>query len=280
MPEPSGLTTDLVPEGTVNRYFTVARVQAAAATMFTGSVNSNVVFTYDAERRSLSANVAIPAPNPSGIMSVEQDPAPRLGGDLDLNGHAIIGFPIGIANLEQDTAPRLGGDLYLNNRSITGKGIVDISSEEEIPMRVIGITQGYSINPWVSINSARGTIENPTATLPGDSISGLMFRGYTGNNFYAFAGGIFSSWESCADLTVNTPDCPAANIQLVVGSGIDKNKLQFCTFNSQGVLSAPVIQVEPSDIYPANPLPGMIIFNNNDDHFYGWNGSTWQQLDN
>ena len=31
---------------------------------------------------------------------------------------------------------------------------------------------------------------------------------------------------------------------------------------------------------PADPIPGQIYFDTNDSHFYGWNGTTWKQLDN
>ncbi len=35
-----------------------------------------------------------------------------------------------------------------------------------------------------------------------------------------------------------------------------------------------------SDSAPYNPTPGQIFFNSSDNHFYGWNGKEWLQLDN
>jgi hypothetical protein len=300
MPEPSGLSTDMVKEGTVNQYFTVARAQTAVATMFTGSANSNVVFTYDANRRLLSANVTLPTPNPTGIMSIEQDTSPRLGGDLDLNGHKIAGLPASISKLEQDTSPRLGGNLDLNSYGIVGLpasiskleqdtgpclgGNLDLNNYsivgKEIPLKIYGVADTETDGiPWFSINGTRGTIENPKSTEPGDCVAGLKFQGHTGNNFYAFSGGIISNWETQADLTDVNPECPASTISFVVGTGNKQDKLKFCTFNSHGVLSAPVLQTGSRTDYPLEPKPGMIIFNNNDGHFYGFNGNVWKQLD-
>ena len=45
-----------------------------------------------------------------------------------------------------------------------------------------------------------------------------------------------------------------------------------------GDVKAPTITVERST--PPTPALGMIYFNSVSNHFYGWNGSNWKQLDN
>jgi hypothetical protein len=281
MPEPSGLTTDLVPEGTVNRYFTVARAQAATATMFTGSANSNVVFTYDAEHRLLSANVAVPAPNPSGIMSVNQDPAPRLGGNLDLNGHTIIGN-VSIGNNLQ--ASTISGILIGTERfdydDICDPG-VSVGSME-MPATLFGytgnthavftgLTNTTDVNSGFYTRQSRGTLSNPSPVDSADLIYRVSVQGFAGNTFQTTA---TMSVQVEPDATVASDYIPS---QWVLQTFNKEHKNQDLKFNSSGVLTAPVFQAASyaSDSYPNNPEAGWIIFDSTVKRFYGYNGLEW-----
>lgn len=48
---------------------------------------------------------------------------------------------------------------------------------------------------------------------------------------------------------------------------------------SSGSIYTPNLDLTPQS-QPASPVAGQIYFDTNDSHFYGWNGSTWKQLDN
>jgi hypothetical protein len=108
-----GLTTDDLLEGS-NKYFTVDRAKAATVSLFsaicplTGNPDSNVLFTYDPGLGIMTANVALPAP---GMLHLSHDTHPTLGGDLNLDQHAISG--IGTINIHG----RIGAsDLTINNQ--------------------------------------------------------------------------------------------------------------------------------------------------------------------
>jgi len=77
-------------------------------------------------------------------------------------------------------------------------------------------------------------------------------------------GGFF--WKENADDTHGIA-LTARNGGLVIS--LDKT----LSLNGTGLLLAPL------DDAPENPSPGQIYFSSNT-HFYGWNGTTWKQLDN
>lgn len=64
----------------------IPNIQAAVADMLDVGVHTNIDIVYDPEAGSLSFSST-----DTGILSVEQDTAPELGGNLSLNGHDITG---------------------------------------------------------------------------------------------------------------------------------------------------------------------------------------------
>jgi hypothetical protein len=182
----------------------------------------------------------------------------------------------------------LGIDINLNNHSLYGLGQILISHNTDLPAQFTGvITNNLNKNEpaRLVIRGSRGTISDPTTTLAGDMIAGVRFEGYIESGAYVPSGGIISCWENQANVSTTMPLTPASNLTFFVGSGesvTDSSTLpqfKFCSFNSQGVFRAPILQSNVSE-FPTNPKPGMIIFNETDNHFYGWNGKSWRQLDN
>jgi hypothetical protein len=54
---------------------------------------------------------------------------------------------------------------------------------------------------------------------------------------------------------------------------------RFGTYNILLSGDAPNIKLTPIDT-PISPVAGEIYFSSGDNHFYGYNGSEWKQLDN
>jgi hypothetical protein len=77
---------------------------------------------------------------------------------------------------------------------------------------------------------------------------------------------------------VTTGSVPGAFFVKTVGASGPRN----LTFNSNGIFSVPVVQTgsfSGSGSYPT-PTAGMIIFDSQTNHFVGYDGSSWKQLDN
>jgi hypothetical protein len=117
------LTTADITESS-SLYFTQARAQAAVAAAFTaGQSLGNVTFSYDDTTAKIYANVT---PDGVGIMSVSEDTAPVLGGNLTLGGHNIVGSG-NLTVVGALTATSYTGAILLTNDNITGTGNVNIT---------------------------------------------------------------------------------------------------------------------------------------------------------
>jgi hypothetical protein len=93
----------------------------------------------------------------TGIVNVQADTNPSLGGNLNLNNRNITGTGninitgtvtatqfVGI-RLSADTNPSLSGNLELNNRNITGTGNINITG-------AINATQYFNLPPQLLVN--------------------------------------------------------------------------------------------------------------------------------
>jgi hypothetical protein len=119
------LTTADITESS-SLYFTQARAQAAVAAAFTaGQSLGNVTFSYDDTTAKIYANVT---PDGVGIMSVSEDTAPVLGGNLTLGGHDIVGSG-NLTVVGALTATSYTGAILLTNDNISGTGNIDITGE-------------------------------------------------------------------------------------------------------------------------------------------------------
>jgi hypothetical protein len=121
--------------------------------------------------------------------------------------------------------------------------------------------------------SSRGTLTNRETTQPGDYLGGMIFLGYTGEDFKP-AGGLAVRWDVDADITNLHPN---GLLELIVFNESQIPKI--LSFDGNGVLTAPVVQ---TGIYNSAQVPngskGMIIFNNTTGKFQGHNGTGWVDL--
>jgi hypothetical protein len=136
----------------------------------------------------------------------------------------------------------------------------------------IGQTQ-----PWVNFNISNGTLTSPTALVADDVLSGMMLFGYDGTDY---SRSVTIGAQVDAGATVSTGIVPGKFIAVVQSStgGVS----QQMTFNSKGVLAAPVMKVgtyadnTARDAFIVTPSAGMIILNGST--FQGYNGSAWVTL--
>jgi hypothetical protein len=73
---------------------------------------------------------------------------------------------------------------------------------------------------------------------------------------------------------------PGSQMAFVVNNNAGDE--QHIIIDENGVFSAPVLKTgsfNGSISYPT-PSAGMIIFDTSNNHFYGYNGTIWKQLDN
>jgi hypothetical protein len=189
---------------------------------------------------------------------------------------------LGLTEVRSDNSPALGADLDLSGKNITGNGGIDINGNIKsnhlvindilktgvIDLNFTGVNEGS----YIQFNTARGSVESPTAVQSGDLLSGLIFQAHNGTNLGQSV--VVQAWADGDQINGNTPG------KLIIATwdntGADLNKLEF---NSCGVFSVPVVQ---TGAYTDNNLPagdkGMIIFNDSTGKFQGYNGTGWVNL--
>jgi len=141
-----------------------------------------------------------------------------------------------------------------------------------------GLTDIIGANsPWVNFNISNGTLATPTALVADDILSGMMLFGHDGSN-YSRSVTIGAQVDTGA--VVSTGIVPGKFIAVVQSSTLGVS--QQMTFNSKGVLAAPVMKVgtyadnTARDAFIVTPSAGMIILNGST--FQGYNGSAWVTL--
>ena len=236
---------------------------------------------------------------------------------LDFNGSGT-----GIVNVQADTAPSLGGNLNLNNRSINGTGITlngstgaitatqftgavaattitasgDITASGNVNVTgylTLDGSSGIGYNPnvggevlyikgqtdgttttlrVVGFNFAKGTVTTPANTVAGDFLGGFAIKGYRSADpdLYTGAVAFIGNWDASANFTGSAP---ASGLTILTGSNGGQNQYNF---NHTGVLSVPVLKV--SNVAGTLPTPqaGMIVLDGTT--FKGYNGSAWVTL--
>jgi len=233
---------------------------------------------------------------------------PNLGSNLSLNNYSLTGngsinivgsitsSTVHAGDISVDYSLTGNGSInivgsitsstvHAGNISITGNEItvstnnpLYVSNSNQQIVQVRGVTSDGSLanTPQFNLYSSRGTLNSPIANHAGDNVLSLNFGGYN-NGGYQQIGSIVCAYDAAATMSNSNPGS---------GFGIVTNNnnggFNITTFNSKGVFSVPVIQTGSyagSGAYPT-PAAGMIIFDSNTTHFYGYNGSTWKQLDN
>ena len=176
-----------------------------------------------------------------------------LGGNLVLNAYDITGVGnIDITGAISATtiSASLGGDLVLNGHSIAGVGDIDITGNLNIDGTITSMATNMVLTslsdgtpgstPGITVGSSRGTISDPTPSLPDDYVGKISFRGY--NNGFAPVASIIGIVD------LDTGVIPlAGKLALAVVSQPGVNNIvpgyTAATFNSYGVFAAPAFQL-------------------------------------
>lgn len=198
--------TDAVSEGNNNLYFTNQRAQEGVWVALQAGANlGNVEFTYDDVNQALYGNVVLDG----GLLTVEADTAPKLGGNLDLNNNNITG--LGDVNITGNlkatgtvsATQGLGADLNLNGYDILGTGSLSVSG-------TISTVQGLGSDLNLNGNDITGTgnvslvgdvaiTGNISGTGNIDMVGNISVTG-AGNSIYGFHTGSFVGTAAITDL--------------------------------------------------------------------------------
>jgi hypothetical protein len=174
------LNTSNITESNTNLYFTTERAQDAASALFTPNTgHEGISFLYDDTTGKIYATVTN-----TGLTAVVNDSNPQLGGNLSLDGYAIVGAGnIAIEGSVQSTgitttyiqASTLGASLDLDSYNITGLGNITIT----------GNITATNISGVLTAKSY-ATVSLPAIPLAGWIVFDTtlkQFKGYTGTEW-------------------------------------------------------------------------------------------------
>ena len=246
-----------------------------------------------------------------GITAIVQDTNPTLGGNLALSGHNITGSgnisitgSISASGTGTFTGG-LGANLNLNSNTINGTGNINISgtitgttiatsglslnnnvlsvtngtlyvsnnSQQIVQFRGVNSTGNVGNTPQFNLYSSRGTVSSPTNNQAGDYIMSLNFGGYYNSNYQQISS-IISLYDPSANMTSSTP---SSDLAFITQNNSGTYNTAYFSYN--GVFGAPIFQTGSYTTTAMNAIPspqaGMMIFNSQTGHFYGYNGTSW-----
>jgi len=165
-------------------------------------------------------------------------------------------------------------DPLLSIGTTSSPNTLSITSTKEF-LQLNGVVGNSGGAPAITNQISRGTLTVPLAVQSNDALSLIRVFGYDGSN-YVISGAFGMGVDPASPVT--TGSVPGAFFVKTVGASGPYN----LTFNSNGIFSVPVVQTgsfSGSGSYPT-PTAGMIIFDSQTNHFVGYDGSSWKQLDN
>ena len=187
-------------------------------------------------------------------------------GSVSITGNNIISsvgrIDIGSASVANNNT------LYLYSQS-TGEFINQIGISDP----------GSGFSPWANFKISKGTLTAPTVVAADDVLSGMMIFGYDGTD-YRRSVTIGAQVDTGAVVSSNV--VPGKFLVVVQTSTVAVS--QQMTFNSKGVLEAPVMRVgtyadnTARDAFITAPAAGMIVFNTTGTKFQGYTGAAWVDL--
>jgi hypothetical protein len=216
-----GINTSEISEGS-NKYFTTVRAQDAAASLFTSGTHSNISFAYDDVHGKINATVTLDG---VGILTVQSDVSPALGGNLSLNSHSVTGT----GNINITGSITATGNITTS----TGSLLVKHDAQNIVDFRGINANGSNATTPQLNLYSSRGTTASPVNSNAGDYVGILNFGGY--NNGYQTTASIISLYDSSANM--NDP-FPASDIAFITNSGSGNN---IAYFDKNGIFNAPTV---------------------------------------
>jgi hypothetical protein len=142
--------------GATNKFFTNELAQDAVGAMFSAGTMSGIQFVYDDVGNRMNVTVTGGGGGGgSGITAVVDDPAPHLGGTLDLSNQSVIGT--GNINIDgyailTGTLAFVGGmdsNISMNGYDITGEGNITLGGDASFTGTLIsqtGLGSDLSLN--------------------------------------------------------------------------------------------------------------------------------------
>ncbi|MEY4331575.1 MAG: hypothetical protein RLZZ196_313 [Bacteroidota bacterium] len=175
------------------------------------------------------------------------------------------------------------GYLYIGNVSSPNKFILNTDTTFGTPFLIKGVVDGSTpgILPSIKFGAIRGSLVAPQCVQDTNPLAVIKFDGYTGstNNEGLATGYIIAAVVSDTRSLAGRDDIRA---KLGFGCQDDITNGTAITFETGGKATFPILKVRgyPTASYPSPAEAGMIIFNSDTNHFYGYDGTSWKQLDN
>jgi Major tropism determinant N-terminal domain len=260
------LTTDAITEGTSHLYFTTSRATSAAAAALINGSHTGITYAYVSGAINSTA------------YTLETDSTPTLNGDLNLNENNITGT----GEIDLNVLITSAGSSSVSLGSVTHPVTVYSYSESTEDIAQFNCISPGTSFPFFTINAYKNSFSSPVNFSGGDYVSSLRFQAWNQSlDTFQNIGSIYSLFDSSANFTTNFP---AAKLIFTVGNNSSNPTGSMMEFDNSGTLSVTgavvVGSFEGSGAYPTSPSQGTIIFDSNTNHFFGYNGTTWKQLDN
>lgn len=244
-------TTDQITQGVNNKYFSNELAQDAVASALVAGVHTGISFVYNTTQDTanrIDATVSLSLDDLSdvyvsgvptngqvlkyntatsrweagadvdtGIISVQSDTAPKLGGNLGLNSYNITGT--GNINTTGSiyASSGLGGNLNLNNNNITGTGNISVTGTIAATLG-LGGSLNLNANNITGIGNINitGTISaTGTSTLRDASVYSTSNKISTGLTAYSITDGTdaYPGWTETVIAKTNwtSPTYPVAS---------------------------------------------------------------------
>jgi hypothetical protein len=293
--EVAGLTTDDIAQGSNNKYFSNELAQDATATLFNNGSHTGITFQYDDTGAAINAVVTSEVTQ-DNVWSMFRDGTHSNitfnyidnGNNAGVINATVTLDGVGIVNVQADTNPSLGGNLNLNSRNITGNGNIsttgNITATGALSITGTGLftstlTSNTSVSAPIvtatslvtdavlvpdtsaglqiqtkkessfSVNYYNGTSTSKTAITAGDSVGAISVKGWNGSS-YEFAGALFATWEAGA---VTTDNAPKSTVTIASGKGGADN--QFASLDSNGIWLSPISKTTVYNAFSGNPIP-------------------------
>jgi len=185
-----------------------------------------------------------------------------------------------ILSITNSTLKSVSGVVTIDGLGDLGPGLVIQNDNTDPGIEIQQITSGIN-GPQVKFYAAGNSLSSPSVINVNDSIGGLRFNAFlttTGGNQEASVASINAVLTQQGTGLLD----PSARIDVTLLNGPNLANAKTYSFDAAGTFAAPAVKVgsyNGSSYYPS-PAAGMIIFDSSNNHFYGYNGTQWKQLDN
>jgi len=215
----------------------------------------------------------------------------------DLEGSIFLNNSTRLIDGEQGNITTSGtitvGDLLIDSNKLVSTAAAPVGNRSDSPVYIgdettpatvwqtsesnfsilTGLSDGTT-NSGIEFRTSRGSIGTPLASQPGDVALFLEGKSFDGTDFVTSG---FFGIGADPDATVSTGSAPGQFSAIVADAS--SNFIEM-TFNSLGVLTAPIIKATgyATGSLPLSPEEGWMVFDSTTKEFKGWNGTAWVVL--